>query len=153
MRDRIITYCQENSLSYEPYLPLITEIKQWSDRKIIREVPLFKNYLFVKHDANGFHQIQTMPGFSDYISFGKYPSKIPETQIIQIKTIIEHHKNISCKAKRFVKGEAVCIASGPLACYEGILIEDHSDSKVAIEVKILGQYLEVDVPIKNIIKL
>ena len=149
LRDCILTFSREHALPYETFLPLTTEIKQWSDRKKVRKIPLFKNYLFVKHDTKGFHQIKKMPGFGNYIRFGQYPSVIPQAQISMIETIVEHHQPVVCKP--LVQGDKVRICHGPLADCEGILVADQRQNKVAIEVKNLGQCLQIIVPTKDMV--
>lgn len=153
LRDQILTYSQENLKSYQAWVPLTIETKQWSDRKKRKQVPLFRNYLFVKHDVNGFEKIRSMHGFTEYVRFGKYPSVMPEIEISKIKTILDNHANVSCKPKNLVKGVKVRIRTGALANYEGILVEDQRNSKVAIEIKNLQQYLHVNIPISNVIKI
>ncbi|MFT4924924.1 MAG: transcription antitermination factor NusG [Phenylobacterium sp.] len=153
LHDCILSYSKENDLGYQTYLPLTMEIKQWSDRKKQCQRPLFNNYLFVKHDDKGFAQIKTMPGFCDYIRFGQYPAAIPQAQISMIKTIMAHHQQVTCQPKRLVQGDKVRICTGPLADYEGILVCDQGSKKVALEVKNLGQCLQVHVALDNIAHL
>lgn len=150
LRQSILTYSEENGLHFDAYLPLTTEVKQWSDREKRRQIPLFKNYLFVKHDTQGFHQIKKLPGFGDYIRFGHFPSTIPDSQINMIATIVAHQQQLSCVAKRLVRGDKVRICSGPMANYQGILMADADGSKVAIEVKNFDQCLKVTVPVGNL---
>ena len=37
-----------NELGFYSYLPLQKELRQWNDRKVWIESPLFKSYLFIK---------------------------------------------------------------------------------------------------------
>ena len=153
LQNCILNYSEENALDYQVYLPLTTQTKQWSDRKKQRQIALFKNYLFVRHDISGFHQIKKLPGFCDYVRFGQYPAVIAPAEINMIRTVLSHQKEVCCKPKGLLRGDKVRICHGPLANYQGILIEDQSGSKVAIEVKKLQQYLQVDVPLSNIARI
>lgn len=137
----------------ETYLPLRIEETQWSDRKKCKSVPLFHNYVFVKHDDNGFDKLKRIPGFCEYVRFTKYPAKIPEEQICMIKSILENERGVSSISTTLMQGDKVRICQGPLAGYEGALIESKNSSKVAIEVKKFNQCLLVNVAVDDIVKL
>jgi transcription antitermination factor NusG len=146
-------FSSQQSLGYQCYLPMTNEVKMWSDRKKIKKVPLFNNYLFVKHDESGFDNIKKMPGFVDYVRFGRYPNIVPEEQINMVKAILEGDSFATSKAKSLVKGEKVRIIGGPMEGLEGELVKDQLNLKVAIEIKYLERTLQVNVPINNIFKL
>ena len=42
---------QLEEMGIEAYLPLVTKVKQWSDRRKKIEEPLFKSYVFVHSNA------------------------------------------------------------------------------------------------------
>ena len=151
--DYMQRFAVETGTSYEAYLPMTELERQWSDRKKRVKTPLFKNYLFVKHDDNGFHHIKTMPGFGAYLRFGRYPLIMREEEISRIKTIVDYSKEVGCIAKRFVQGERVRIRHGALAGYEGVLLANVNNQKVAITVEGLDQYLQVQVPINSLVKV
>lgn len=143
----------DNDLDCQIYLPMTKEVKVWSDRKKTVSVPLFKNYIFVKHDESGFNNIKKMPGFVQYIRFGQYPSVVPDDQIKIIKMILAEDEFAMSQSKTLVKGDKVRIISGPMTDLEGILIKDQKNLKVAIEIKHLDRSLQVHVPMSNILKL
>jgi len=153
LRACIENYSHLNDLHYKTYLPLRQEVKQWSDRRKVRISPLFNNYLFVKHDDNGFSKIKNMPGFSYYIRFGSTPSIIPEKQMALIKDVISYQQNTFCLAHKLAKGDAVKICKGALAGYEGILLKDQTSPKLAIEVKSLKLFLNVEVSMTDVVPL
>lgn len=151
LRECILNYSQRNALNYETYLPLREEVKQWRDRKKINKLPLFKNYLFVKHDDNAFFKIKTMKGFCEYIRFGSTPSTIPLQQMEIIKKVVEFQAGKNCQASKLVKGKKVKICRGALAGFEGVLLENQSNSTLAIEVKSLKLCLKVQVPVADVV--
>ena len=122
----ILNFSQSNELNYETYLPLREEKKRWQDRIKVTKVPLFKNYLFVKHDDNAFHQIIKMKGVCDYVRFGPQPSKISSEQMEMIQKVVKHQSDIYSPPSKFVKGTKVEITKGALAGYQGVLLEDHT---------------------------
>lgn len=153
LEEYFMAFSSSRSLNYQSYLPLTNEVKTWSDRKKVKKVPLFNNYLFIKHDESGFQNIKKMPGFVEYVRFGKYPSLVPEQQIMMVKAVLEADSFATSKARSLVKGEKVRIIKGPMEGMEGELIKDQLNLKVAIEVTYLERSLQVSVPINNILKL
>jgi len=137
----------------EAFLPLTTELRQWSDRKKKITLPIFKSYLFAYVDIEGMHIIKTLAGFSHYIRFGGYPTIISQYDIDLIKKIMEHYQYINTAVSNLVVGDKVVIYRGILAGYQGILIKDQKSKKVALSVARLNQSLLVDVSEDNIIKI
>ena len=151
MCDCIVDYSQQRALPYETFLPFRQEIKQWRDRTKVKTLPLFKNYLFVKHDDNAFYKIKTMKGFYDYVRFGLLPSTIPDQQMEMIKKIAEFQAGKQCQTGQLVKGKAVKICRGALSGYEGTLLENQHNHIVAIEVKSLKLCLNVQMPADDVV--
>lgn len=135
------------------YLPMRQEIRQWSDRKKIILMPLFKSYLFVCVDTEGLHRVKVQPGFSHYISFGGYPTVIPPQQITMMKAVVQNFQQVKITATRLVSGDKVNIFKGVLAGYDAVLTEDQGNKKVALAINKLGQSLLISVPLAHIVKL
>ena len=149
VQECILSFSQSNSLNYETYLPIRKEVKKWGDRMKVVQVPLFKNYLFVKHDDNAFHHIIKMKGVCDYIRFGPKPSKIPKEQMEMIKKVIQLQSSQLAPSNKFVKGKKVEITKGPLAGYSGILLEDQKNNNLSVEIKSLKLFFDVKVPVND----
>jgi len=137
--------------NYSTYLPLRTEVKQWSDRQKKISLPLFNNYLFVKHDESGFNKIQYMPGFSFYIRFGKLPSVIPDEQMNLIQQVVKYQQGAVSSPTQMMKGDLVKVHRGPLKGHQGVLIKDQDNKKVAIEIKSLKMFLHVEIPTSDVV--
>lgn len=149
----ISNYSQLNALNYETYLPFRKEIKQWRDRTKVKRLPLFRNYLFVKHDDNAFYKIKTMKGFCDYVRFGLTPSVIPTQQMEIIKKVAEYQADEHCRTSKLIKGKKVKVCRGALSGYEGVLLEDQSKNTLAIEVKSLKLCLNIQVPVTDVVPI
>ncbi|NQZ20769.1 MAG: UpxY family transcription antiterminator [Colwellia sp.] len=137
----------------DAYLPLRKETRQWSDRSKIITLPVFKSYLFVYLNIADMHTVKTLPGFVHFISFGGYPTPIPDKEMVLLKAIMTESNNPQIRATALIKGDRVKLFKGALAGYEGILCQDQAGQKVALEIKKLNLSLLVDVPIANVIKI
>ncbi len=142
----------ETDFECDTYLPAILEEIQWSDRKKKKRVPLFRNYLFVKHDDKVFEKIKRLPGFCEYVRFGNFPAVIKQEQVCMIKNALEC-KGTAAVSTKLMKGERVKILNGPMKDYEGVLVEDQKNSKVAIEIEYFNQCLLINVAHENIMKI
>jgi len=62
----------------EVYLPLVKNLKQWSDRKKWVEEPLFRSYLFVHISPAEYYDVLNIPGAVRYITFEGKAVAIPK---------------------------------------------------------------------------
>ena len=150
LQNSIARYSEMNTVNYETFLPLQVERKQWKDRVKVRKVPLFRNYLFVKHDDGGFHKIKTMKGFQNYVCTGTNPSIIPEYEIDMVRSIANFRADQTARTSPLATGRKVKICRGALAGYRGILIENQRNSTVAISIKSLNLCLSIRMPADHV---
>ena len=80
---------QLEDMGIESFLPLITRVKQWSDRKKKVEEPLFRSYIFVKISLKDYYTVLNIPGVVKFVCFEKNPVPVPENQIVAIKQYIK----------------------------------------------------------------
>ena len=113
--------------------------------------PIFKGYVFAKHDLEGFHLMKYKPGVKNYVSFGHYPTSIPKEQIELIISIEENFNQPKVIQSSLVKGQKVKILHGVLAGREGVLSIDASVNTVAIAIETLGQSVLVQLPLSDVI--
>jgi len=130
----------------ESYLPLSAEVKIWSDRKKTIHEPLFKSYVFARCTIEQLHIVKTVFGFSNFISFGGYPTTIKDRQIEIIKSILRLYADAKSISTRFVMGDEVTIISGPLKGLKGVLASISGKKKVAIKLSHLEQSLLLHLP-------
>ena len=58
-----------NNLSVENYLPKITRVRQWSDRKKKITLPLFSGYIFINVNEKERYQSLQLPSIVKTVSF------------------------------------------------------------------------------------
>ena len=117
------------------FLPMITQIRRWSDRRQLVEFPLFSGYVFVHATVSP--QIRRIVLFSrgvaGFVAMRGEPLPIPDDQIDNVKELLA--KNIRCGAHPFLKiGQRVRIRGGSLEGLEGILVAHNGDRKLVISV-------------------
>ena len=64
-------------IGVESFLPLITRVNQWSDRKKKVEEPLFRSYLFVNIPLSDYYTVLNVNGVVKFITFERKPVPVP----------------------------------------------------------------------------
>ena len=141
-------YDQLNEMGYEAYLPLITRIKQWSDRKMKVEEPLFKSYVFVRNNERQHYYVLGVYGVVRFVTFEHKAVVVPDKQIVAIKKYIDNPvddeddlQNINLK-----EGQLVRITNGPMQGLTGRLISVKSKRRILVNIDVVGQSIPVSLP-------
>lgn len=141
-------YDQLNDLGYEAYLPLITRVKQWSDRKMKVQEPLFKSYVFVRNNERQHYYVLGVYGVVRFVTFEHKAVVVPDKQILAIKKYIDNPvddeydlHNIDLK-----EGQLVRITNGPMQGLMGRLISVKSKRRLLINIDVVGQSIPVSLP-------
>lgn len=141
-------YDQLNDLGYEAYLPLITRVKQWSDRKMKVQEPLFKSYVFVRNNERQHYYVLGVYGVVHFVTFEHKAVVVPDKQILAIKKYIDNPvddeedlHNIDLK-----EGQLVRITNGPMQGLMGRLISVKSKRRLLINIDVVGQSIPVSLP-------
>jgi transcription antitermination factor NusG len=128
------------------FLPLITEVRRWSDRKKSVEVPLFGCYVFVKIMATNEDRLKVLRTDSvfDLVGVSRQGTPIPDDQIDAVRTILE--ERINWESYPFLKiGQRIRIRSGALAGVEGVLVSKDGKKSVVVSVDAIQRSLSVRV--------
>src|SRR5580704_3035621 len=110
------------------FLPLVTEIRRWSDRKKSVELPLFGCYVFVRLVPNSEERLRVLriDSVLNFVGIRGQGTPIPDPQIDAVRTLIE--ENLPWSTHPFLKiGQRVRIRSGALNGLEGILVARNGD--------------------------
>ncbi len=70
---------------FESWCPVQKQERQWSDRKKIIEVPLFRSYVFVKTSKEDYARVLSTIGVVNFLYFEKKPAIIRDVEIEEIK--------------------------------------------------------------------
>jgi transcription antitermination factor NusG len=117
------------------YLPLLTQVRRWSDRRKVIEVPLFSCYAFV-HSVLDLHLRLALYGISGALGFvgpNNQAVPIPNTQIENIQTLMA--SNVPLTPYPLLKvGQRVRVRGGALDGVEGMLATK-GDRRLVISVE------------------
>jgi transcription antitermination factor NusG len=130
----------------ETFLPIVTEVHRWSDRKKTVQLPLFGCYVFAQFTPNRVERLRVLrvDGVLGLVGSQGEGTPIPAEQIDSVRTLIDG--NIPWAAHPFLKiGQRVRIRSGALDGLEGILTSRNGDETLVISVDAIQRSLAVRV--------
>ena len=128
------------------YLPLVTEVHRWSDRKKTVELPLFSCYLFARLLPTNEDRLRvlTLDGVLHLVGSGRQGTPIPDEQISTVRALVEGQLPVS--AYPFLKiGQRVRIRSGALSGVEGILVSRNGNRTLVVSVDAIQRSLAVHI--------
>jgi len=126
------------------YLPTITEVHRWSDRRKTVELPLFSCYLFVKLMGTNEDRLRALcvDGVFRLVGAQSTGTPIPDQQIDSIKGLLSGP--LPWSAYPFLKvGQRVRVRSGALAGVEGILVSRSGDRTLVLSIDAIQRSLAV----------
>jgi transcriptional antiterminator NusG len=134
------------ALGVPHFLPLKSELHQWSDRKRNVTVPLFTGYLFVRMNLMRDNRLQVLkaPGVVGFVGNNTGPLPIPDRQIEDIRAVLEEGIEFTV-VPYLEEGDRVRVIRGVLAGVEGRLIRTNSASRLAISIEMIHKSLAVSV--------
>ena len=130
----------------ESFLPLWSEVHQWSDRHRLIHQPLFSGYVFV-HIADALEERKTVlstSGVCWFVGNRGMGVPIPDKQIQDVQTVL--NSEVPFTPSPFIGiGQPVRIRGGCLDGIEGILVARKPDRTVVVSVKLVRRSLAIRV--------
>ena len=131
------------------YCPLNKVRKQWADRKKTVYEPLFTSYVFVYVTELEHLILKKTSGVINLVYWLGKPARIRDEEILAIKIFLEGHINVKLEKDRVNLNDEVRIVRGPLADYEGRVLEKSSRS-VKVWLPSLGFVMTAEVGIAQV---
>jgi transcription antitermination factor NusG len=137
------------SRGIEHFLPLYDSVREWSDRKVKLQMPLFPGYLFVRTALKHRLPVITVPGVVNLVSSGGQPAPVPSNLILQLRDNI---KSVAAQPYPSLPvGQRVSICSGPLKGWTGVLLRHKSGTRVVISIDLIERAFVADVDAADLV--
>lgn len=130
-------------MGIEVYCPLITEVKQWKDRKKKLKTPLFKSYVFIKLEEKKRNRVFDVPGVVRYLFWLGKPAIVRNEEIQVIQEWLEDEKVEDVKVEHLNEGDKITIKNGAFKDQEAI-IREVGKRKMRLIMPKLGFTVEVN---------
>jgi transcription antitermination factor NusG len=128
----------------ETFLPVITQIHRWSDRRKAVQVPLFPGYAFVciPYSAPDRIRVLRTDGVIGFVGTRQGGTPIPEKQIEDIRLLLRSGEVAG--SYPFIKvGQRIRIRGGALDGVCGILVAKDGDRTLVISVEPIQRSLAI----------
>ncbi|MGB0836882.1 MAG: UpxY family transcription antiterminator [Flavobacteriaceae bacterium] len=134
---------------YEVYLPLVTTLRQWSDRKKKVKIPLINSYVFVRTTYKDLRGTLNVMGVVTILKYLKEPAIIKDHEINNMRVLL-NQDDAESSFERFdsrdiKKGAPVEILNGPFKGLKAEYIQHQGKYSVALRTEALGSVLVVHV--------
>ncbi|MFA4923378.1 MAG: UpxY family transcription antiterminator [Ignavibacteriaceae bacterium] len=129
---------QLKAVCIDVYLPKITRLKQWSDRKKKVTEPLINSYIFIYSSE----KVRLLALEQDAIvkcvfDCGR-PAKIPDDQMRNFMEFIKKEEDYFV-VNGIIKGASVLIKEGPFTGITGTIIEEPGGKSLAVSIELLNR--------------
>lgn len=126
------------------FLPTVTEVHRWSDRKKAVELPLFSCYVFANILPCNEERIRVLRthGVIGLVGTRGEGTPIPDEQMEAVRTVLA--QDLSCSPHPFLKiGQRVRVRGGALDGLEGVLVSKNGDHTLVVSVDAIQRSLAV----------
>jgi transcription antitermination factor NusG len=132
-----------NGIQTEHYLPCYSSARQWKDRRVKLEIPLFPGYLFVRMPLRERMEVLTIRQVVSLVGKKNSPSPIADEEIAGIRAGVEHG---NAEPHEYLEaGQRIVITDGVMCGMEGILLTVRSRARVVISLQSIGRAFVVEV--------
>ncbi len=142
---------QLESQGIQSFLPVITKISKWSDRRKEVELPLFSGYTFVRLDHASGDRVRVLQtqGVVNFVGVQGSGVPIPDQEIENINILVA--SKVTYQERPYLQvGQRVRVCGGALDGVEGILAAENSDRSLVISVGLIQRSISVRVAGYNV---
>ena len=141
---RVVEHLREHRLC--TFLPLYSELRQWSDRRVLTELPLFTCYAFVRMAQTVDQRLRVLrtPGVLGFVGSERVGTPIPHEQIEYLQAAIR--EKVPLAAHPYLNaGQRVRVRGGSLNGMEGILVRHAGGDSLVVSVELLRRSVSIRV--------
>ncbi len=138
----VVRQLQDQGVS--TFLPITSQLRQWSDRRKMVEFPLFPGYAFVRlvYQPEERMRVLRTEGVVGFVGAHGQGVAIPEKQIEDIQIILA--SKVPCESYPFLKiGQRVRIRGGSLEGTEGILVGHDGDRMLIVSIELIQRSVSI----------
>lgn len=135
-------------LHIEHYLPLVSRLRVWADRRKKVEMPLFNGYIFVKPVEGQHTSVLQIPGVVNFIRFNGKHAVVRNDEIQMIRKLVSHGYDLEAMGidPDTPPGTKVKVVQGIFSGLTGELLETGSGQQLLIILEGIRQGIKVKLP-------
>lgn len=132
-----------NQIGIECYCPVIAQLKQWSDRKKMIEVPLFNSYVFVQLPDTNRNAVFEVSGVIRYLFWLGKPAIVKDEEINIIRTSLSDVKVSDVSVTSIHVGDRIKLESGAFSNQEAV-VQEITNTYYILVLESLGCVLRIN---------
>jgi len=129
---------------FEVFQPTYAEVRRWTDRTKVLNLPLFPGYVFFLGSLDRRVDILSVPGVFSIVAFGDTAAEISGEEIAAIRRATDNALAIQPHPFLIV-GDRVKVVRGPLAGVSGILQKQKDACRLVLSIQLLGRSAAVEI--------
>jgi len=134
------------SKDIEVFVPMVTVVRSWKDRKMKLQIPAFPGYVFTRICTSERGRVISVPGVVRILSFNGVPAQLDEAEIENIRLC--HRLGLLIEPQPlFGVGERVRVTAGVLEGLEGFVSRCKDERRLIIPLSHINQSLAVQVDV------
>ncbi len=127
------------------YLPVQQFVRHYTRKVKVVDLPLISCYLFVKITKREYISVLETPDVLHFVKNANEMLAIPQAEIEIMRRVVGEQSDIEVNKSSFQCGDEVEIIGGRLTGLKGVLIENHSNKNLLIELNQIGYTLQLQV--------
>jgi len=136
---------------FTTYLPLMTTVRQWSDRKKKVQLPLISSYVFVRTKESDLKNILPINGVVRVLKHLGKPGIIKDYEIENLRILLEDPDKITfIRDTHFRKGDSIIVEKGVFKGLVAECFEFNGKHRMIVRIEALGDLIEVNIPLSHI---
>jgi len=135
-------------LQIEHFLPCFRSLRQWKDRRVTLDVPLFPGYVFVHLPHAERMRVLTLPNVLRFVGSGSSPAVLTNEEIAWIGRGLQSGNAVPHEC--LTEGQRVVIISGALAGLKVILVRKVNNTRVVVSLDSIGRAFAVEVDLESV---
>jgi transcription antitermination factor NusG len=137
------------SRSVEHFLPQYETIRNWKDRKVRLQLPLFPGYLFVHLAPPERVRVLQVPGVVRLVGFEGRATPVPDEDLERVRDFL--NQGLRAEPHPFLRaGTLVRVKRGPLEGVEGIIVRRKNGTRLVISFPLIQRSIAVDVDASDV---
>ena len=134
---------------FEVFLPLVDRIRQWKDRRVHVQFPLFPGYSFIRCGVKHHRQVKMAVGVVELVGVAGRPVPVPEEEVEAVRRLVTSILPVD-PHPTLEPGMAVEVIRGPLAGVRGVLIRKGPRTRLLVGITLLSQGASVDIAASDV---
>lgn len=130
------------AMGLEVYCPTVKEVRLWSDRKKMVEVPLFKSYVFLHITESQRQSAFEVPGVMRYLFWLGRPAVVRTTEMVALQKWLSDEEVEEVSLAKIAPGDTITIKKGVLKDHDAV-VQQIGKKRVRLVIEGLGMVINL----------